>query len=134
MSKILILDDNIELSLHWRELLEAYGYVVECQANANITVEQIHALNVDLIILDMFFQQIDGLQLRGLEFLEQLESLPQGQKPRILAVSGQNMEGSILEVAQLYGVDLTLKKPIEPRLLIESVTHLIQMEASDAVK
>lgn len=66
--RILILEDEIVLSLSMREFLEDYGYEVECFRNAEDAYDSIHTISYDLLLLDV---KVEGTK-NGFEMLKEL--------------------------------------------------------------
>ena len=62
-SKILLVDDEVDILLLLRDRLEGAGYQVEVALDAEETKEVLKSYHPDLIVLDIMLPQIDGYEL-----------------------------------------------------------------------
>ena len=61
MKKILIVDDDKEISSHLAELLKSEGYHVEVAATAKEAIEKAGAQEIDVVLLDFMMPKMSGL-------------------------------------------------------------------------
>jgi CheY-like chemotaxis protein len=116
---VLIAEDNAELRRSLQLSLEAVGYEVRAAANGAEALAFQNEDPADILITDLFMPQADGFEaIAGFR-----ERFPQ---TRIVAISGsaQHVRREYLSVAELIGVDATLKKPFEMDALLKTLDDL----------
>ncbi len=75
MKKILIVDDEENIRLLYKEELTDEGYIIETADSVNNAIKKIEDFNPDLIILDIKMPGVDGLE--GLKkFKELFKDIP----------------------------------------------------------
>ena len=57
---VLIVEDEVELALSYKELLEEHGYAVNTAPNGVIALKQILNRDVDAVICDLKLPQLEG--------------------------------------------------------------------------
>ena len=123
MARILVVDDDRQTRIVLRRMLEAEGHEVIEAENGDACMRSYAASPADLVVVDMFMPERDGLEtivaLRR-EFAA----------PRIIAISGGG--GSVtfepLEAASHLGALTTLTKPVDAAELAESVRKILATE------
>jgi DNA-binding response OmpR family regulator len=63
--KILLVEDEENERLLYKEELEKEGFEVACCQNGNDAIESIEKSNYDLVILDIQMPQMDGIETLG---------------------------------------------------------------------
>jgi CheY-like chemotaxis protein len=113
---ILVVDDDVEARHSLRRLLERAGHRVTEAGNGQEAVNLWRKHPGDLVILDMFMPEKDGL-----ETIVELRAY--SPTVRIIAMSGGGAKNrlDILEDAKLLGADLALQKPFYPAELLKMV-------------
>jgi two-component system OmpR family response regulator len=61
--RILIVEDNRKLADGLKQLLTGNGYAVDCVGNGDLALSAVHALNYDLVVLDLSLPEMDGLEV-----------------------------------------------------------------------
>lgn len=61
--RILIVEDNQKLADGLKQLLTESGYAVDCVGNGELALSAVHALNYDLVVLDLSLPEMDGLDV-----------------------------------------------------------------------
>ena len=117
MASILIVDDEPTLRQLLRTVLERAGYEVAEADNGNEAMGIIRAIELDLVITDIFMPENDGFEL-----IQHLRRAAPGVK--IITISGET-PGPYLTTARLLGADAVLGKPVSPEVLVDGVAHLI---------
>ena len=118
---VLVLDDEEQVTLLLRSILEHEGYRV---AVARTAVDALNAIGQeppDLVITDIFMPDQDGL-----EFIKDVRARYPAIK--ILAISGgaQHFPADpFLALAHYSGAQQTLMKPFEPAALLQAVSALL---------
>jgi CheY-like chemotaxis protein len=114
--EILVADDDSNVRLMFRLILEGAGYAVREAPNGIGALILIRDALPDLVLTDMVMPVMDGEEL-----ISRLRSDPRTAALPILAVSGHaNTRGK----AQL--ADGILAKPIDRKVLIEAVASLLE--------
>jgi CheY-like chemotaxis protein len=113
--EILIADDDSNVRLMFRLILEGAGYSVREAPNGIGALILIRDSLPDLVLTDMVMPVMDGEEL-----ISRLRSDPRTATLPILAVSGH---ANTREKAQ--GADGILSKPIDRRVLIDAVASLL---------
>jgi CheY-like chemotaxis protein len=117
--KILIVDDNPTNLKLVAYLMKAKGYVVETAGDAEAALAAIAVNPPDLILMDV---QLPGLD--GLELTRRLKADAGTSHIKIIAVTAYAMKGD-REKALASGCDAYITKPIDTRLLPETVAQLL---------
>jgi two-component system, chemotaxis family, chemotaxis protein CheY len=122
MARILIIDDQPQIRDNCREALEEAGHTVIVAADGREGVRLYRESPVDLVILDLYMPELDGLAT-----IQELRRTT----PRLLiiAMSGGGAIGhatSFLDVARALGAVRTFEKPIRLDELLAMVTDVLR--------
>ena len=116
--RILIVDDEAEISEAIRYALEAKGYQVLIARDGNQGLSLAERENPDLVILDMMMPKRSGFLV--LEKLRRTRRVP----TRVIMITAN--EGSRHKAyAEMLGVDDYIRKPFAMGRLLESVGRLL---------
>ena len=116
MPSILIIDDDASVRDSLRRTLHKEGYTIFEASEGRGGLKQLEHSLADLILLDMFMPDKDGLETIG-----ELRRTHPGI--RIIAMSGGGFKGTVdvLHVATKLGARRTLAKPFTREQLLEAV-------------
>ncbi len=116
MPSILIIDDDASVRDSLRRTLHKEGYTILEASEGRGGLKQLEHSLADLILLDMFMPDKDGLETIG-----ELRRTHPGI--RIIAMSGGGFKGTVdvLHVATKLGARRTLAKPFTREQLLEAV-------------
>lgn len=116
MPSILIIDDDASVRDSLRRTLHKEGYTILEASEGKGGLKQLEHSLADLILLDMFMPDKDGLETIG-----ELRRTHPGI--RIIAMSGGGFKGTVdvLHVATKLGARRTLAKPFTREQLLEAV-------------
>lgn len=120
MARILIVDDDAQVRLFLREVLEDEGYTVDEAVNGEEGARRVRASLPDLLITDIFMPAQDGIGI----ILWIRKKYPQ---LKIIAISGggtQNIVG-ILPAARDFGAQSALHKPFTSQELVDAVRTVL---------
>lgn len=136
MADILILEDNLELALHWQLALEPHQHAVRCAANVDHAMKLFNQQMPDLIITDMLIRDNNQIQAEGgLVFISRINLNTTFNGP-ILGISGftksHYARTTPLDFAKQLGISMALYKPILSDQLIDAVDYLLQNPATKA--
>ena len=124
--KILIVDDDLDLTQSMRITLEASGYTVFSAENKNEGIKKVESVSPDLIIMDVMMDKMsDGFELsRTLKSEEKYKKIPILMLTAIGEKTGFSFSGDGGDGAWLP-VDDYAEKPIKIEELISKVNKLI---------
>ena len=115
-TKILVVDDDINLVSLWSELLEYEGYQVETVYSGNAAVNSAESNGCDLILLDIMLPDIDGITV-----CHKLRNNPQTKDMPIVLMSASDA----LREKGKECADATLAKPFDLARLLMLIDELI---------
>lgn len=118
--RILVIDDNNDLTQSMKVLLEREGYGVELAPNGIRALELQRARAFDVIITDIFMPDMDGFETI-IEFRRDFPSI------KIIAMSSGGAHAKAtdyLSTASIAGADATLRKPFQIESLLEVLRKL----------
>ena len=121
MNKILLADDDIELTEMLVEYLTIEGFTVETTHNGKSALEKADTGHYDLIILDVMMPELNGFDvLRKLRSHSQVPVL-------MLTARGEDVDSIVgLEI----GADDYLAKPCNPRVLVAHIRAILRRTES----
>lgn len=122
---ILIVDDEPNIRLVFRTVLESAGYAVDEAADGKDALERHRANPADLILLDLQMPHLDGMTtLRRLR--EQESGVP------VVIVTAHGTIADAVEAMKLGAIDF-LAKPLNPESLRRVVGEVLARNSSEAV-
>lgn len=130
-SKILIVDDVLEMRTLLQSLVAKYGYSAETAASGSAALAKIEAhTDIKLVLLDIGLEDMSGF-----DFMSKISPQKKQRDLKIIFVSGKRDQANILRAIQLGGDDYIVK-PIDPGILqnkIANVLHGRYPRSADAV-
>jgi DNA-binding response OmpR family regulator len=118
MARILVIDDDTQFRTTLEKILKAANYEVVLAADGNEGIQKQNAEPMDLIIIDLFMPEREGL-----ETIQQLRKdfpeLP------IIAISGNDMSGPMLTIASKLGADKILQKPFNAGIILKAIQEVV---------
>lgn len=120
MASILVVDDQAEVRVLIAKILTASGHQVQEAGDGKKAVRMLKELAADLVILDLFMPEQEGL-----------ETIMQMRRERImtpvLAISGgcPGLHQDFLEAAHALGARRTLAKPFTRQELLTAVREVL---------
>lgn len=116
--RILIVDDDPEISESTRLTLEALGYAVEVARDGSTGLALAERRRPDLMILDMMMPKRSGFLV--LETLRQIDDFP----TRVIMITA-NEGNRHKEYAEKLGVDAYIRKPFPMDELLENIERIL---------
>lgn len=116
--RLLVVDDDEAIRTFLGHLLESEGYEVELAENGSVALEKIAAQPFDLVITDIAMPEKDGIET----IISVRDSNP---STKIIAISGVEKNERLLEIAQMYKADASLKKPFDNDVLLETIKKVL---------
>ncbi|CAB0151401.1 Transcriptional regulatory protein CpxR [Pseudidiomarina piscicola] len=126
MSKLLLVDDDAELSSMLEQILTKEGFELTLAADGETGLERALSGSYDLILLDVMLPGIDGFQL-----LQRLRQQARNTPVLMLTARGDDDD----RVAGLeLGADDYLPKPFYPKELVARVKALLRRTPATSVR
>lgn len=125
MPKILLVDDDKDLLIVTKSLLIKKGFEVEIDTNWEDALIKIETFKPQLIILDVFLNGIDGLDI-----CKQLKSMAHTKHIPVMIFSSYPRVAE--KVIYEYGADDFIAKPFEVNELINKVHAILSQTAGMA--
>jgi DNA-binding response OmpR family regulator len=119
MATILFIDDEEAVRMVYQVALERAGYRVLTAENGQHGLRLLEHEEVDLIVVDIFMPEMDGLEL-----------IPLLRKTRpttkIIAISGGSGRSNHIDMARHLGAHDTLMKPFSLQALLDAVSSQLK--------
>jgi DNA-binding response OmpR family regulator len=115
MSKILVVDDDLDILVVMEILLSMKGYEVEVTAKWENTFDKIDTFKPDLILLDVLISGNDGRVL-----CKQLKSDPEKKNIPVIMFSAHPSAAATIKE---YGANDFIAKPFEVNELVQKVNY-----------
>lgn len=125
--KILIIDDEPMVRHMVARILDRAGYVTIAAANGSLGLAAFRRERPALVITDIIMPEREGIGTIR-QILRERPGTP------IIAISGGTISGAadFLAMARELGATAILRKPFEPRDLLDQVTHCLGTDAHHA--
>ncbi|MDA0709380.1 MAG: response regulator [bacterium] len=120
MARILIIDDDKQIRVALRHLLQSNGHVVEEAINGEEGLASFQSQPADLVLLDILMPGISGLEVIG-KLQEHTANVS------IVTLSSAHKVGraNLLSASVLLGAVRSLQKPYDPVHLIGVIDELL---------
>lgn len=118
MSKILLVDDDVELTELLSELLTLEGFEVTVAANGQLGLDELEANSYDLVLLDIMMPVLNGIETLK-QIRAQYHSLP------VLMLSARDDDIDRILGLEL-GADDYLPKPFNDRELVARIKAILR--------
>lgn len=120
MARILVVDDEEAVRATLKLVLEKLGHSVSTASNGNEALKRARAEAYDVVLTDIIMPEKEGIEL----ILELRKST--AGRMRIIAMSGggRSRNLSLLKVAEGFGADAALSKPVSKDALSECLRKL----------
>jgi DNA-binding response OmpR family regulator len=127
--RVLVVDDNADARNSIRMLLEMEGFAVCVAANGREAIEIHRRAPVDIVLTDIFMPEKDGI-----ETIQEIRAGNPSVQIAVISGSQKARLETLKVVARELGVSSFLLKPVDPRVLIDTVKELARLsdEQGDA--
>jgi len=115
MNRILIVDDEPDITLSFKMILEGNGFKVDTYNDPIHAIRNFKAGSYDLVILDIRMPKMDGFQL-----YEELKKIDEKVKVVFITAFDINYEGLRKMYPELR-IDSFVRKPVDSEYLINVV-------------
>ena len=118
---ILLVDDDPDMLIALRAVLDGSGATIETASDGNAAVEVATAFDPDLIVLDAMLPKRSGFLV-----LEKLKgpNKKKGQRPLVIMITGNTCKRHQIW-AETLGVDGYINKPFRMERLVERMEQLL---------
>lgn len=116
MTKLLIVDDNIEITKMLKEFMELADFEVTVENDGKNGLNLIETGNFDKIILDMSMPEFSGLDV-----LENLKTRNFTDFNKITILSASEIDDKIRDKIISYGINEITEKPINMSDLVKKI-------------
>ncbi len=129
-AKILMIDDDPDFVAGIRAILEKADYKVDVAYNPKDGFQALQSGNYELLLLDIMM----GRGAEGIALARKIRKDPKLREMPVLIITGVREQIAFLFPGQavhpnFVDVDELVEKPIEPKLLLEKVSALLQTSA-----
>jgi len=120
---ILVVDDDPDIVLAYRLVLESAGYAVEEAASGKACLEKMRARRPDLVLMDVMMAN----PLDGYHTTQQISDDPQLRETPILMVSSitTSQYATAFPTDQYLDIREFISKPVEPEVLLGKIEQHI---------
>ncbi len=121
MSRILLIEDDVDFRWMLAEMLKREGYAVSTADNGEEGVKLLEEESFDLVITDIIMPEKEGL-----ETIMDITTRRPGTKIIAISGGGRSSAGSYLKTAEYFGAVRSFQKPFDRKEFLEAVRDLIQ--------
>ena len=120
MARILIVDDDPDIGIMLKQLLERHGHEASAVLNGHKALESLELSPFDIVITDIIMPEMDGIELIMAIRVKYTQL-------KVIAISGGGRINSdvYLQMARLMKVRHTLQKPIKADDLLTAIKDLL---------
>ena len=118
MPQALVVDDSAVIRKIARQMLEKLGFAVREAEDGAAAVQNCAAAMPDMILLDWHMPVMSGF-----DFLKQLRSMPEGDKPKVVFCTTEN-SFAMIEQAMSAGADEYIMKPFDEFIIREKLLQI----------
>jgi len=121
MTKIVLIEDDREISNTLQRVLEGAGYVLSVANNGVDGRKLIDSAGPELVITDMMMPRMGGFPI--LEHIREMAA-----SPKVIMVTA-NEGGRHKAYAEMLGADAYLRKPFSMDVLLETIVQVLEKPA-----
>lgn len=123
MAKILILDDDLELSKTWQTALQAACHEVDLSQHSDEALRLVETTRFNVMVVDLFLDaEITAPPDNAIRFLKELGA---SRRPSLIigvtGYYGSDQGAMAMKLLETYGVNPVLLKPFEPEELVKLI-------------
>ena len=119
LSNILLIDDDREVRLSIRTVLQGVNHGVSDFDNAKDAMRAAKDKKFDIAIIDLLLPDTDGLEL-----IRQIRANYPEMKTIAISGGGAVLHKNYLPAAAAFGAEATLEKPFEAEALIDAIAAM----------
>ena len=122
MTKIVLIEDDREISNTLQRVLEGAGYTLAVANNGVDGRKQIDSTEPELVITDMMMPRMGGFPI--LEYIREMKD----NAPKVIMVTA-NEGGRHKAYAEMLGAGAYLRKPFAMDVLLETIVQVLEKPA-----
>ena len=119
MKRILIIDDEPDILMMLKKMLERAGFEVDIAENGESGMQLFHSQSADLVITDIIMPEKEGL-----EIIREMKQLKPDLKIIAISGGGRLSADNYLDTAKMFGADRAFQKPFRQAELVAAVKEL----------
>jgi len=123
MTNIAIIEDDQLISQMYRMKFEENGFTVNVAANGKTGVEMIAATKPDLLLLDLWMPEMDGVTA-----LKHIRKLPEGKNLPVIVLTNSGGAEDEEELRKIGIEDYIVKADSTPREVIAKVKSALKLK------
>jgi CheY-like chemotaxis protein len=116
--RILLAEDNVVNQKLALRILQQMGYRADLASNGIEAIESVQRQMYDVVLMDVQMPEMDGL-----DAAREICARWPGERPRIVAMTANAMQGD-RDMCLAAGMDDYLTKPIRVERLVEALNHV----------
>jgi len=116
---ILIVDDELSILVPLQFLMEKEGYTAKLAQSGKEAIEKIHAIQPDLILLDIMLPDLDGY-----EIYQMIRHRKEWESIHVIFLTAKNRDADIAKGLAM-GADAYITKPFSNSELMQKIRKLI---------
>ena len=120
VTKILVIEDDLEIRQMIQRLLETEGYEVLAAEDGVQGMESFLTCAPDMVITDLYMPR-----MKGVEAIRKIRRIDADAKIIAMSGGGPSSPASLLKGARKAGATETLAKPFDPVELLSAVHRLV---------
>lgn len=120
--RILVVDDEPDILLLVKKILETAGYYVDTASTGHEALEKVRKVSPNLIVLDLMLPGLDGYQICGILRHDRVS-----MKIPILILTARTQPKDY-ELGMKVGASAYMTKPFEPSTLLTKIEELLNMK------
>ncbi|MBI9075287.1 MAG: response regulator [Desulfatibacillum sp.] len=123
MARILVVDDDVNITSMLRRLFQRRGYEVDEAANGKKALQIMDQNLPDLVITDIIMPEMEGAELI-------MEIRKRAPRVKIIAISGGGriQPADYLDLAEKLGANRSFAKPVKQNDMLAAVEDLLSQD------
>lgn len=131
VKQILVVEDEPEIAAALIELLEAFGFSVECTSRGSHGLEALEHNPPDILLLDMTLPDMDGYHILRAVRRKERQNAGRPRLP-ILVMTGRGLPTQVL--CESEGIDGFIQKPFGHGELLDALAKVLQKNSETIEK
>lgn len=120
MKQILIIDDEPDILIMLKKMIERAGYEVEIAENGLVGMGLFKTGSFDMVITDILMPEKEGL-----EIIRDMKQMNPDLKIIAISGGGRISAASYLESAEIFGADMVFEKPFRQAEITGAIKSLL---------
>lgn len=121
MQRILIIDDETNILLMLKKMLERSGYEIDLASNGEEGLRLFRNTPSDLVITDIIMPEKEGL-----ETIREMRKMQPEMKIIAMSGGGKISADNYLETAKIFGASRIIEKPFTQQAMVSTVKELLE--------